>query len=131
MSGLFTVRLYCPALREVWDGIVMDSTNGNFMHQRGFIEYHGQKYVDFSLLVFLEGEAVGVLPAEREGDIVFSHRGLTYAGLILKKGIDTDLVRVILESIIDFCKTKGIKKLEMRLAPDFYFLHSHFEFIER
>jgi hypothetical protein len=125
MSDLFTVRLYCPALREVWDGVVMDSVNGNFMHHRGFIEYHGQKYVDFSLLVFLEGEALGVLPAEREGDIVFSHRGLTYAGLILKNGVDTDLVEVILESIIGFYRTNGIEKLELRLAPEFYFSQSY------
>ena len=46
------------------------------------MEYHKERFEDFSLLVFDKVKLVAVLPANRVDNKVYSHQGLTYGGLV-------------------------------------------------
>ena len=71
----------------IWNDFVSKSKNGTFLFHRDFIEYHSDKFDDFSLLVFFKQELVALLPANQVNNTIFSHQGLTYGGLILKQDI--------------------------------------------
>ena len=50
MSGL-SIRRYDPAETEAWNRFVAASRNGTFLHDRGFMDYHADRFSDFSLVV--------------------------------------------------------------------------------
>ena len=76
---MITVEQYSAHMAQRWDEAVSSSRNGTFLHLRGYMDYHSDRFADFSLMACDEGRVVAVMPACREGDTLYSHRGL--AGL--------------------------------------------------
>ena len=81
----YQVRLYQPQDFSLWNTFTSVAKNATFLFHRNFMEYHSDRFEDYSLLV-LDGEkVVAVLPANRVGDTVYSHQGLSYGGVVLNK----------------------------------------------
>jgi len=119
----FTVISYSNDHFEKWNEFVEQSKNATFLFHRDFLEYHLDRFQDFSLMVFKNQKLVAVLPANRKGNNLFSHQGLSYGGLVLLPSIKFRDVVGILSSILDYLKDKSILTLEISLAPFFY--HSY------
>jgi len=66
------------------------------------MEYHKGRFEDFSLLVFKNKKIQAVLPANRMGEEVYSHQGLTYGGLILPKSIKFEDVNDLFRELLFF-----------------------------
>ena len=78
----FSVKRYEPKDYDSWNAFIGQAKNATFLFHRDFMEYHKDRFQDYSLVV-LDGEKwVAVLPANVVGDEVFSHQGLTYGGLV-------------------------------------------------
>ena len=72
------ITAYDNAWRKAWDDFVLASKNGTFLFMRGYMEYHADRFTDSSLIVTGEGDRiVALLPANRTGDTIVSHGGLT------------------------------------------------------
>lgn len=90
MSEIEIVR-YNDTYREKWEKFVLNnSINGTFLQSRIFLEYHGDKFVDHSLLFIRGGNTlVGVCPACEKIDDgqkkFLSHIGSTFGGIIVGK----------------------------------------------
>lgn len=82
MDANISLKTYDPDDAAVWDQVVKQSCNGNFLHLRGYMDYHRDRFVDSSVILFRNGKPVGVFPASRSNSTVHSHGGLTYGGLI-------------------------------------------------
>lgn len=84
------------------------------------MEYHKDRFEDNSLLIFNTNELVAVLPANRSEDILISHQGLTYGGLILKQ--DLKLAEVIqgYHSILQYLYDHNIETLQIKAIPKIY-----------
>jgi hypothetical protein len=77
------VERYTPALQTLWDDFVRSSKNGTFLLERGYMDYHADRFADHSLLVRDdEGTLLAVLPTNADGPRLASHGGLTYGGFI-------------------------------------------------
>ena len=80
------VRSYCPEDRRRWEDLVARACNGTFLHTRRFISYHGDRFRDRSLVLENRRKRiVGVFPAAEapsDPDMIISHPGLTYGGVI-------------------------------------------------
>lgn len=98
-----TLVPYSINYREVWDEFVKISKNGTFLHQRGFMDYHSDRFPDCSVLI-LDGIGImdeersalqdvssvkAILPAnwEEKEQCVYSHQGLTYGGLLVREDV--------------------------------------------
>ncbi|MGM5470663.1 hypothetical protein ACS386_10325 [Flavobacteriaceae bacterium LMO-SS05] len=46
------------------------------------MEYHQDRFEDFSLMVFKKDKLIAILPANKIKNGVYSHQGLTFSGLI-------------------------------------------------
>ncbi|QBP73991.1 GNAT family N-acetyltransferase [Herbaspirillum huttiense] len=79
------VVAYTPEMEEQWDTWCASADNATILHTRRFLNYHGDRFIDQSRLIYDDAKLVGVLPAASapgRTDIVTSHPGVTYGGLV-------------------------------------------------
>jgi len=116
----YTVRKYKSEDYANWNAFISTAKNGTFLFHRDFMEYHKDRFQDYSLIV-LDGENwAAVLPANQVGNLVFSHQGLTYGGLIFtqkQKAAETEAVLISLQS---YLKENEITSLKIKTIPAIY-----------
>ena len=88
------------------------------------MEYHSDRFKDASYLVLKKNNVVAVLPANSVDDIIHSHQGLSYGGLILKPSLKLNEVILIFEALLYQLSIDGFKTLDLKFIPDFYALQS-------
>ncbi|MDL2303653.1 GNAT family N-acetyltransferase, partial [Dysgonomonas sp. OttesenSCG-928-D17] len=77
------IKPYTPEHKSEWDEFVRNSKNGTFLFYRDFIEYHGDRFGDYSLLFYCDDILTAIMPGYIADKIYYSHGGLTYGGLIM------------------------------------------------
>jgi hypothetical protein len=116
----YTVKRYQENDYENWNAFIGQAKNATFLFHRDFMEYHSDRFQDFSLIV-LDGEKwLGVLPANIVGNQVFSHQGLTYGGLVYNEKVKLASVIEIFRSILLFLNDNKMEKLQLKLIPSIY-----------
>jgi len=114
---MLTVRPYTPTDEARWDAVVAQSRNGTFLHRRAYMDYHAERFTDASLLVEERGEPVAVLPANRDGDTVMSHAGLTYGGLVALRSLRAEGTMAAFESIGEAYRRAGVRRFVYKPVP--------------
>lgn len=80
----FVVERYRAELLPAWNAFVATSRNGTFLLDRGYMDYHADRFSDHSLLLRNEdGDIAALLPANERDGALHSHGGLTYGGLVV------------------------------------------------
>ena len=79
----FDIQRYNPSMAETWNRFVSQSKNGTFLFDRGYMDYHADRFQDFSLVFYRKGKMYALLPANIKDNVLYSHQGLTYGGGIL------------------------------------------------
>jgi hypothetical protein len=109
---------------EEWDNLVEKSNNGTFLHTRRFLNYHGDRFQDVSLIIEDDRkEIIGVLPAAIDidvGDRVVSHPGITYGGIVHAGQIRGMALIETLKLICDTYKDEGFHTLWYKSIPYIY-----------
>ena len=116
------VELYEQKYKAQWDELVRQSKNGVFLFYRDYMEYHADRFSDFSLLFFQGSELIALMPANRDGDTAVSHGGLTFGGIISGSRITTPLMLDVFGALVDDLRALGIKKLIYKAIPHIYHL---------
>lgn len=114
------IKKYDSTYKEIWDNFVVNSKNGTFLFYRDFIEYHSDRFIDFSLLIYLKNKLIAVLPANIKGKTLYSHQGLTYGGLILSTYIKAIHVIEIFQKLNYFLVKIGVSQLIYKSIPHIY-----------
>lgn len=85
------------------------------------MDYHRQRFTDFSLLIFHKQSLVALLPLNKEADgSVASHSGLTYGGLITDKKGRAEKVMKLFECLNTWLRDAGIRRVVYRPVPWIY-----------
>ncbi|TRX00949.1 GNAT family N-acetyltransferase [Flavobacterium gawalongense] len=116
----YFVKQYQKTDYTNWNAFIGQAKNATFLFHRDFMEYHKDRFEDFSLMIFETEKLVAVLPANRVGDAVYSHQGLTYGGLVYSHKINGERVEGILDSLLNFLKENLIKSFYFKPIPLFY-----------
>ncbi|WP_378183304.1 GNAT family N-acetyltransferase [Aquimarina sp. SS2-1] len=116
----YTIKKYQLEDYSLWNSFIDGSKNGTFLFHRDFMEYHSDRFEDFSLLIFDGTKLVGVFPANIKNKALHSHQGLTYGGLILDKSIGGEKVKNILIDMTDFLRSREVNSLIIKSIPGFY-----------
>ncbi len=114
---MFSVRPYTPADADAWDALVGRSRNGNFLHRRGYMDYHADRFVDGSLLVERNDEVVAVFPANIRDGTAISHGGLTYAGLITSHALRAEATLAVFEHMGAHYLSQGVVRVIYKAVP--------------
>jgi hypothetical protein len=117
VARMFTVRPYTPADANAWDALVGRSRNGNLLHRRGYMDYHADRFVDRSLMIERNGEAMGVFPASVRDNTVTSHGGLTYAGLISTHALRAESTLAVFDRMASHYRALGVERVVYKAVP--------------
>src|SRR3546814_8817995 len=69
-------------MAQAWNALNRHAGNGHFMFDRGFMDYHADRFSDASLMVVEDGTPIALLPANVADAEAWSHQGLTFDGLV-------------------------------------------------
>lgn len=116
----YTVKKYHKSDYKIWNEFIAQAKNATFLFHRDFMEYHEDRFEDFSLLVFEDEKLKAVLPANKVGDCVYSHQGLTYGGLVFLSKLKAEKVELILDEILLFLKGNSVQFFYYKPIPGFY-----------
>ena len=111
---------YCGSDKAVWDAFVRQSRNATFLFLRDYMDYHADRFTDNSLMVWAEGRLVALLPANVMDNVLYSHAGLTYGGLVTGFDIQGAQVLHIFEALVQYCRENGFAALYYKPVPTIY-----------
>ena len=116
----YTVKKYEPKDFNLWNTFLSKAKNATFLFHRDFMEYHADRFQDYSLLVFEGKKLVGLLPANVTENVVHSHQGLTYGGLVLSKNAKLYDTIDVFKFILKFLFENNITHLKLKELPSIY-----------
>lgn len=106
-----------------WDRLVERSVNGTFLHSRKYLNYHGDRFIDESVLVLRKGRIRGVFPAAKDptdSGVMMSHPGLTYGGLVHDGDLHGVASVEAVRAISAHYQARGYQKLRYKAIPRIY-----------
>ena len=121
---MFEIKKYTQEDKAVWDAFVKESKNATFLFHRDYMDYHADRFVDSSLLLYKNNTLYALFPANVNGNVVYSHQGLTYGGLLLSTKATLKEVLGIFDQISIFYKSDGIEQIIYKAIPYIYHKYS-------
>ena len=114
-----SVKRYCPELAADWAKVLAGASNDIFLFERGYIEYHGDRFVDFSAIAYMGDDPVALLPAAIDPNTAdaSSHPGLTFGGVVVRRELRGNTVIELINALLDSNKAWGAKTLTVKLLP--------------
>lgn len=116
----YSVKRYHESDYAIWNAFIGKAKNATFLFHRDFMEYHRNRFEDFSLMIFDAEKLVAVFPANKVDENVYSHQGLTYGGLVYDENIKLASIVCIFEAVLSFFNVNGIKLLQLKTLPSIY-----------
>lgn len=84
------------------------------------MEYHNDRFQDFSLMIFKGNVLVGILPAHVSDNQVFSHKGLSYGGLVVSRKLKVEDYYQVFKVLLKYLKNKNVTDLFIKELPYIY-----------
>jgi hypothetical protein len=84
------------------------------------MEYHSEKYIDFSLMFYDNDKLIALMPANMVDDVICSHGGLTFGGIISDSKMRVGKMLNNFECLNKYLKEHGIAKLIYKAIPYIY-----------
>jgi hypothetical protein len=116
----YTVKKYEQKDFSIWNDFIGLAKNATFLFHRNFMEYHKERFDDFSLLIFENQKLVAVFPANKLENSVHSHQGLTYGNLVYNDQTRLSSIIEIFQSVLIFLNKNKISKLNIKILPSIY-----------
>ncbi|WP_299224840.1 GNAT family N-acetyltransferase [uncultured Psychroserpens sp.] len=116
----YSVQKYQPKLKKQWDEFIANSKNATFLFQRDFMDYHQDRFDDYSLMVYNNHSLFAVLPANRNDNQIYSHQGLSYGGFLLKTDSKFQDVLNAFKTCLMYLSEHQIENFELKLLPKIY-----------
>ena len=117
---MFEVRRYTPDKANEWNRFVAASKNGTFLFERQFMDYHADRFTDCSLMFYRDNALYALLPANVKGDVLTSHGGLTYGGLVMSSRCSAKGVQEVFAAMNTYLSDMGVRRVVYQAIPWIY-----------
>lgn len=117
---MIEARRYTESDNESWNRFVEMSRQGTFLFNRNYMDYHRDRFTDHSLMFYNGRRLAAVLPANTDGDTLWSHQGLTYGGLLTDGKTTAAEVIDIFSQMNAYLKQEGVRKVIYKPMPWIY-----------
>jgi len=84
------------------------------------MEYHSDRFEDHSLLLYKDEKLVALLPANHVEQVLYSHQGLTYGGMLLSKNLKMEDTLGVYRALLQYLSENGFSKFVLKTIPAFY-----------
>lgn len=119
-KDLVEIVRYENRFKNDWDSFVDNAENGTFLFHRAFMEYHKDRFEDFSLMLFCKGSLKAILPANVLDKTIYSHQGLTFGGLLIAPHCTDETHAFFWQHIKDYLSGMGFTDLIIKEMPTPY-----------
>lgn len=116
----FEIRRYTAEQADEWNSFVAGSKNGTFLFDRGYMDYHSDRFSDHSLMFYLDGDLYALLPANEADGVLYSHQGLSYGGLVMTERTTTAAVCSLFDELNALLRRQGFRRVVYKPVPSFY-----------
>ncbi|MBQ7421132.1 MAG: GNAT family N-acetyltransferase [Prevotella sp.] len=117
---MFEIRRYAPEYSAAWNSFVARSKNGTFLFDRRYMDYHADRFCDYSLMIYRKNRIFALLPANEQGNVLHSHQGLTYGGLLLDGKATTGEVCELFRLLNNYLRERGFNRIVYKAIPYIY-----------
>ena len=117
---MFEIVRYTADKAKEWNQFVAESKNGTFLFDRHYMDYHSDRFQDYSLMFYRDGGLYALLPANREDNILWSHRGLTYGGIIMNAESTAARIQQLFRELNDYLRADGFIKVVYKPVPHIF-----------
>ncbi|MDR7376293.1 hypothetical protein J2X19_000951 [Rhodoferax ferrireducens] len=108
---------------DAWDSYCGQALQGTFLHTRRFLSYHGDRFVDQSLILECDKKWVGLFPAASDPvrrECIISHPGITYGGLLHCGQLQGSSAMESLRQIQAYYRQQGFQEILYKAVPAIY-----------
>ena len=117
---MFEIVRYSVGQKANWNGFVSHSKNGTFLFDRNYMDYHSDRFEDNSLMIYRKGKLYSLLPANKVGNTLYSHQGLTYGGMIMDDKVTVAEFVDMFQLLNAYLKESGFEKVFYKPIPFIY-----------
>lgn len=117
---MFEVIRYSAEHKSAWNQFVLNSKNSTFLFDRNYMDYHSDRFEDNSLMIYRKGKLYSLLPANKVGDVLHSHQGLTYGGLLMNDKVTVSESIEVFQVINVYLRECGFTKVVYKPIPFIY-----------
>lgn len=112
---------YTSTLKGQWDLFIEQSRTPLFFFKRDFLEYHADRFFDHSLMFYEDNQLLAVLPATKNNNMLISHGGLTFGGLVLSQKIRAETIKNVLDCLIKMAQQLRLLKIMYKAIPYIFY----------
>jgi Acetyltransferase (GNAT) domain len=120
MPSRFRFTAYTPDDAPRWNALAAANPNATFLFDRGFMDYHADRFTDASLLIWREDRLVALLPAHRDGERLVSHGGLSYGGVLVAQPLGAEAMLALMQALQQHLAGQGVQTLVYKTVPHIY-----------
>lgn len=120
ISEIFEVKRYLADNRDEWNSFVAKSKQGTFLFDRNYMDYHADRFLDHSLMVYRKGHLYALLPGNEHEQVFYSHQGLTYGGLLTTSKATTADIAETFKAINGYLHNQGFMTVVYKTIPWIY-----------
>jgi len=107
--------------KKIWNEFLDNSKNGLFMFDRDFMDYHSDRFSDYSLMIYDDKDKlIALLPANEKDGVLYSHQGLTFGGFIINNKMNTQIMLNIFDEIKKYLLSNNFFKIVYKSIPYIY-----------
>lgn len=115
------IKKYTSSDFDTWNSFAANAKNPHFFFQRSYMEYHKDRFEDFSLMFYDEKERLlTLLPATKHRNTIISHGGLTFGSFIVGEHMTAELMLKVMESLKLYMIETGCNELIYKCIPYIY-----------
>lgn len=111
---------YTRENKAQWDQLIQKSRNGTFLFLRDYLDYHSDRFKDYSFIITKKGRMEAVMPGNQYNNSFYSHQGLTYGGLVSSVKISTNEVIKIFDLLNEELQKNNIQEVIYKPIPLIY-----------
>lgn len=99
---------------------MLSSKNATFLFNRQFMDYHQDRYDDHSYVVFKADKIFALFPANKSGNNLISHQGLSYGGFLLQKDAKFEDILSAFQELLKQINADGFSEVTVKVIPKIY-----------
>ena len=84
------------------------------------MEYHSDRFLDYSLLVYDEKKLIAAVPANFFDKILISHQGLSYGGIVLHDQVRLAETAAVVKAVMEYLYSHDIPLWVIKIIPRMY-----------
>lgn len=117
---MIEVGKYNVGFKTEWDNLLAKSKIDTILFYRDFMDYHSDRFIDSSFLIYRNGKLEALLPGNICKNVFYSHQGLTYGGLISTQKMTAKDVLETFDQVNIALKSNGIFEVIYKPIPFIY-----------